>query len=184
MQVLVTGGTGFIGRSLIPQLLARPDTAVILLRHENESGQPLPPPLAADQDRLDVVYADLRNFKLTVRAVREARPDAIIHLAAAGTTAPFLPVDVALRHNVTGTVNLLRACFEKCDTTSQIIVARTPRRVEPDERVRRQQSSRLELLSDVRPYPGLAHSRRDDLSSLRVRTSRPTPSSRRPSGRR
>jgi nucleoside-diphosphate-sugar epimerase len=35
-------------------------------------------------------------------------------------------VDTAVRHNVTGTLNLLRACFEKYSATRQFIIARTP----------------------------------------------------------
>ncbi len=126
MRVLVTGGTGFIGRSLIPRLIGAADKQVVLLRHEIESGLPFPAPLAALRSRFDTVYADLRNFRLTVRAIREARPDAVIHLAAMGATDPFLGVDTAVRHNITGTLNLIRACFEKTHTTRQLIIARTP----------------------------------------------------------
>ena len=126
MRVLVTGATGFIGRFLIPQLLQREDTAVTLLLLESQSGTPLPPPLNQLRPQYEAVYADLRNFQLTLRAVQEAQPDKVIHLAAVGTTDPFLPVEQALRHNVTGTVNLARACFEKTAVTNQMILARTP----------------------------------------------------------
>ncbi len=126
MRILVTGATGFIGRSFIPVLLNQPAFNIILLRLESESERPFPSPLASLRPQFDVVYADLRNFSLTVRAVRQAQPDVVVHLAAAGATDPFLPVETALRHNVTGTINLLRACFEKTFTTQQVIVARTP----------------------------------------------------------
>jgi len=126
MRVLVTGATGFIGRFLVPHLLQRPSTAVTLLLLETQSGAPLPPPLNQLRPQFDVVYADLRNFPLTLRAVQEAQPDNVIHLAAVGTTDPFLPVEQALRHNVTGTINLARACFEKTAVTTQMILARTP----------------------------------------------------------
>jgi UDP-glucose 4-epimerase len=126
MRVLVTGGTGFIGRFLISQLLQRPETAVTLLLRETRSGQPLPSPLNQLRPQYNIVYADLRNYNLTVRAVREAEPDAVIHLAAAGATDPFLAVETAVRHNLTGTVNLIRACFEKQVGVEQVIVARTP----------------------------------------------------------
>ncbi len=126
MRILVTGATGFIGRSFIPVLLNQPAFNIILLRLESESERPFPSPLASLRPQFDVVYADLRNFSLTVRAIRQAQPDVVVHLAAAGATDPFLPVETALRHNITGTINLLRACFEKTFTTQQVIVARTP----------------------------------------------------------
>lgn len=127
MRTLITGATGFIGRALVTALLQQPQTEVVLLvREEGSGGRQLPRPLAEQRDKLHLVYADLRNFQLTLRAVREAQPERVVHLAAAGVSDPFLPVDLALRHNVTGTLNLLRACFEKTTTTQQLIVARTP----------------------------------------------------------
>ncbi|MCP4425632.1 MAG: NAD(P)-dependent oxidoreductase [Chloroflexi bacterium] len=126
MRVLVTGATGFIGRSLIPRLIEKPNNQVVLLRHALERDLPFPSPLDTLRDQFDAVYADLSEFLPTTNAVGEAEPDAVIHLAAVGATDPFLPVETAVHHNVTGTLNLLRACFEKTTTTQQLIIARTP----------------------------------------------------------
>ncbi|MCP5096536.1 MAG: NAD(P)-dependent oxidoreductase [Chloroflexi bacterium] len=129
MRILVTGATGFIGQHLVAALVAQPDTAVSILIREAYSHadlKPLPSTLANLRDQLNIVYADLRNFKLTVRAIEQATPDCVIHLAAAGVTDPFLGINTALRHNLDGTLNLLRACFEKTFTTQQLIVGRTP----------------------------------------------------------
>lgn len=125
-RVLVTGATGFIGRYLIPHLLQQEDTAVIALLRETYTPDALPGHLATARSQLELAYADLRNFQLTVRALRQAEPDIVIHLAAAGVTDPFLAVDTAVRHNLTATLNLIRACFEKTFTTEQLIMARTP----------------------------------------------------------
>lgn len=126
MHVLVTGSTGFIGRFLIPQLLNTAHTEATLLLRKTYSNQLLPPPLHQLRAQLNVVYADLRHFDGTVQAVREATPEAVIHLAAAGATDPFLGVETAVHHNLTGTLNLLRACFEENGSIEQLIVARTP----------------------------------------------------------
>lgn len=130
MRVLVTGGTGFIGQHLVTALVQRPETAVILLLREAYSHvdiKPLPAALTAVRSHLDdIVYADLRNFQLTTRAVRQANPDVVIHLAAAGVTDPFLGIDTAIRHNVNGTVNLARACFETHRSVEKLVVGRTP----------------------------------------------------------
>lgn len=125
-RVLVTGASGFIARALVPQLLEQADVTLLLLE-EFGSGTPLPAPLNKLRSAVDTVYADLRNYQLTARAIRQARPDKVIHLAAAGVSDPFLPVNTALSHNVTGTLNLLRACFEtEGQDVQQFIIARTP----------------------------------------------------------
>jgi len=125
-RVLVTGGAGFIARALVPALIERADVTLLLLE-EFGSGLPLPAPLGGLRPSYDVVYADLRNYRLTARAVRQARPDRVIHLAAVGVSDPFLSPNTAISHNVTGTLNLLRACFESDGLdVEQLIVARTP----------------------------------------------------------
>lgn len=125
-RVLITGGSGFIARALVPLLLEKADVTLLLLE-EFGSGTPLPAPLGKLRPSYDVVYADLRNYRLTARAVRQAQPDRVIHLAAAGVSDPFLNVNTAVSHNVTGTLNLLQACFTSDDLdVEQVIVARTP----------------------------------------------------------
>jgi dTDP-glucose 4,6-dehydratase len=134
VKILITGATGFVGRALVPFLVQQPDIEVTILVREVYSHvdlRPFPPPLQTIRQNLNVVYADLRNFQLTSRALAEANPTHVIHLAAVGVTDPFLALDTALRHNLTGTLNLIRACFEKRQSAEQLsvqqlIVARTP----------------------------------------------------------
>jgi len=125
MRILITGATGFIGQHLVRQLLQTGQTVTLLLREGYAGERPLPTQLAALRSHFDVVYADLRNFSLTVRAVQAAQPERVVHLAAAGATDPFLPLESALRHNVHATLNLIRACCEK-GRVSQLLLARTP----------------------------------------------------------
>ncbi|MCC6607551.1 MAG: NAD(P)-dependent oxidoreductase [Anaerolineae bacterium] len=134
MRILVTGATGFVGQALVPLLVQQPNVDVTLLVREvygQVDLRPFPTPLQNIRAQLNVIYADLRNFQLTSRAVAEAEPTHVIHLAAVGVTDPFLGLDTALRHNLNGTLNLLRACFEKRQSAQQLsveqlIVARTP----------------------------------------------------------
>lgn len=125
MRVLITGGTGFIGRNLVPTLTRQHDVT-LLVRESYGMGQPLPSPLATLRDQLSLVYADLRNFRLTTRAVAEAAPDVVVHLAAAGVTDRLLPLETALRHNVHGSLHLMRACFERGGSVRRLIIGRTP----------------------------------------------------------
>ena len=118
-----------MGRALVPFLVQQPDVEVAVLVREVYSHvdlRPFPPPLQTIRQQLQVVYADLRNFQLTSRAIAAAEPTHVIHLAAVGVTDPFLGLDTALRHNLNGTINLIRACFEKRQGVQQLIVARTP----------------------------------------------------------
>lgn len=124
----MTGATGFIGRAMVPHLVDQGYDVSILVQegYAKVDERPLPPALTAVRAHIQLVYADLRNFRLVCRAVRQAAPDAVLHLAAKGVTDPFLGVDTAVRHNVSGTLNLIRACFEKTFTTQKMIIARTP----------------------------------------------------------
>ncbi len=126
MKILVTGGTGFIGRTLAPHLLAAGHEVALLVREAYGMGEPLPAPLHHHRHDLQLLYADLRNFRQTSAAVQAAAPTAVIHLAAAGATHPFLPIRTALRHNLDGTLHLLQACFERNRTVEKMVVARTP----------------------------------------------------------
>lgn len=125
MKILLTGGTGFVGCYVVPLLLQAGHEVSLLVREAYGMGTPLPEPLNALRTDLELVFADLRNYSMTCRAIAEAAPDSVIHLAAAGATSPFLPIETALRHNVHGTTNLLRACCEKRQV-EKLIVARTP----------------------------------------------------------
>lgn len=128
VRILITGATGFIGRALAPALVRAGWQVSILVREAYAQAglHSLPPELTAVRDQIQVLYADLRNFQLTVRALRQAQPERVVHLAAAGVTDPFLAEETAVRHNVSGTINLARACFEKTGATQQLVVARTP----------------------------------------------------------
>ncbi|NCF66914.1 MAG: SDR family NAD(P)-dependent oxidoreductase [Chloroflexi bacterium] len=129
MRVLVTGATGFIGRSLAARLVNEEGTAVTALIREHHAHRTLPDSLEANRSKINFIYADLRDFQQTKLAVWEVQPDIIFHLAAAGVSDPFLPVNTALDHNLFGTLNLLRAAFEggaEAPRPQQLIIGRTP----------------------------------------------------------
>lgn len=131
MRVLLTGATGFLGQHTAAHLVAAGHDVSVLIREVYGMGHSYPPRLAAVRSQIRPVYADLRNSTLTARAVQEAAPDCIIHLAAAGVTNPYLAVQSALQHNLQGTLNLLQAAFEDNASTQQLIVARTPGETDP-----------------------------------------------------
>lgn len=128
MRILLTGATGFIGRALAARLAADRQNDVAILVRDSYRDQPLPDPLNSLTDRLIVVYADLRDYHETRRAVHAVRPQQMFHLAAGGVSDPFLPVDAALEQNLFTMLNLLRAAYEDefSPDPQQTIIVRTP----------------------------------------------------------
>ncbi len=100
MRVLVTGATGFAGRHLCRRLLECGHEVVgtALFEHELE-GAPHP-----------LVVCDVTDRSATDALLKQARPDAVVHLAAIA----FVPdaetdPERAIRINVGGTADLLQA---------------------------------------------------------------------------
>ncbi|HXN55986.1 MAG TPA: NAD-dependent epimerase/dehydratase family protein [Myxococcales bacterium] len=112
MRILVTGGAGFIGSHLCAALLARRDEVTCV-----DNFDPFYPerlkrraiaPLLASGMRL--VESDVRDAAAMLRAAQEAKPDAVVHLAARAGVRPSLAdpggyVDT----NTRGTAHLLEA---------------------------------------------------------------------------
>src|SRR5918999_1394075 len=112
--VLVTGGTGFIGRHVLRELLARGRAVVTLAR--SRGGQPARQRVArvvgpALASRVHVVEADLsqRGLGLTAQALREIRAGVATVVHCAGDATLF-PDDLGAfrRIVVEGPVELLR----------------------------------------------------------------------------
>ena len=111
MNVLVTGGAGFIGSHLCERLVERGDTVVIV-----DSFDPFYSPaikrrniaalLGGPSARL--VEADIADSDSLIEGVSDIQIDAIVHLAARAGVRPSIdrPLDYA-RTNVEGTVALL-----------------------------------------------------------------------------
>jgi nucleoside-diphosphate-sugar epimerase len=97
MKVLVTGGGGFLGSSIVRMLVARGDRVRTLARGE----YPALAELGVEQFRGDV--ADFRAFDTAANTC-----DAVVHTAAnAGVWGPY---DAYYRTNVMGTQNAIDAC--------------------------------------------------------------------------
>jgi nucleoside-diphosphate-sugar epimerase len=129
MRVLVTGGTGFIGRSLVGRLVLAGHDTTILVEETAGPRQPLPPSIEKFQSRIRLIYGDLRRRDRIAELVGESSPQAVVHLAAVGVTDPFLNYETAIDHNVLGTVNLVQSLFStsyRDPGPRKIIIARTP----------------------------------------------------------
>jgi nucleoside-diphosphate-sugar epimerase len=99
-RILVTGGGGFIGASLVRELVAEGRDVHLMLR----PGSPAPR-LAGLRGRFTRHDADLRDRAAVRAAVRDSRPDVIYHLArGAEADGPD-----GLAASVRGTAHLLEA---------------------------------------------------------------------------
>jgi len=88
-RIVVTGGSGRLGRTLVASLSARGHEIVSIDRVESDAAE-----LAGTRQ----VALDLADADATARALGAERPDALIHLAA--IAVPFsAPEDVILRTN-------------------------------------------------------------------------------------
>ncbi len=108
MKVLVTGGSGFLGREVVKALLVAGHQVAILDRNE----ETIRKCLDAVDGQVDVVVGDIRDEETVKRAVNDQ--DAMIHLAAMKHIdfAQANPREAVLT-NVVGTMNLLEQFWGK-----------------------------------------------------------------------
>ena len=102
--ILVTGGAGYLGSTLVPVLLARGHTVRVLDSLAVGDGSALLP--VWGRDEFEFVAGDVRDE--SVRATALAGVDAVVHLAAiVGDPACARDPDLARLVNVDGTLALL-----------------------------------------------------------------------------
>jgi GDPmannose 4,6-dehydratase len=111
-RAFITGVTGMVGSHLTDYLLEHTDWEIYGLcrwRSPLDNIAHLLPRINA-QDRVRLLYGDLRDYLSIHEAVRQAEPDFVFHLAAQSypKTSFDSPLDT-LETNVQGTANVLEA---------------------------------------------------------------------------
>ena len=111
MRIFLTGIDGFVGRHLAARLAAA--------GHAIE-GSALEPDVAVDGAG-SVVALDVRDADGVARAVAEARPDAVVHLAGQTSgAAAFADPAGTFETNALGTLHVLEAC--RAAGTARVLV--------------------------------------------------------------
>ncbi len=103
MNVLITGGAGFIGSHLADRLLARGDQVVVIDNFATGRRDNLGP-----RPGLTLIEGTIADAQVVQQAFDRAKPDVVVH-AAASYKDPTDWIEDA-RTNVVGTANVVRAC--------------------------------------------------------------------------
>jgi dTDP-glucose 4,6-dehydratase len=80
--LLITGGAGFIGSNLVHHALAETSDRLVVLDNLTYSGSLLNLEGALQNPRVTFVRADIADAQAVARLFKEARPDAVLNLAA------------------------------------------------------------------------------------------------------
>ena len=103
MQVLVTGGGGFLGAAVCHALVDRGDTAIAFDTHFSPGSLP-------ESDRHIRVVGDITDMAALAQVVRAHKPQAVIHCAAIVGVLSSVgsPLNI-VRINVEGSINVFEA---------------------------------------------------------------------------
>jgi len=108
MRIFVTGATGFAGSHLVDHLLAA-GHQIFALVHSASSRRELP-----DHDCVTPITGDLLDLESLIRALNQAQPDVIYHLAGQAYPArSWQDPAFTLAVNAGGTANLLEAAIQQ-----------------------------------------------------------------------
>ncbi len=144
-RILVTGGTGSLGRTLVRRLLTgemgRPAKVIIFSRDEakqhNMRLEYLQSRAATDeviyrnsQELLSFCIGDVRDYSSVLRVVREA--DVIFHAAALKQvpTCEYFPFE-AVKTNIVGPQNVVRAIQENANSVELVVGVSTDKACKP-----------------------------------------------------
>jgi dTDP-glucose 4,6-dehydratase len=112
MNLLITGGAGFIGSNLVHHIIDRPEVATLVnLDCLTYAGHPENLAALKGNPKYRFEQVDLRDKEATLRVVREHQISHVMHLAAESHVDRSIsgPGDF-IHTNVVGTFNLLEAC--------------------------------------------------------------------------
>lgn len=142
--ILITGGTGFLGRKLVRSILTgelgKPKQVIVFSRDEDKQYAmelewknlrvATDDVFYDNEDMLGFRIGDVRDYESVVRAVKEA--DIIIHAAALKQVpiGEYFPWE-SIKTNILGTQNIIRAIIENGNTVETVLVVSTDKACKP-----------------------------------------------------
>ncbi len=126
--ILVTGGTGSIGREIVKQIL-KCDIEKVIVFSRDEIKQFLMRQ-EIDDDRLDFIMGDIRNYESIESVFERNKVDMVFHAAAMKhlVVCEEEPIECS-NTNITGTHNLMRLCIKY--KVSRVITISTDKAASP-----------------------------------------------------
>lgn len=129
MNILITGGLGFIGRALVRQLLAEGGHKIRIVDLLTEQVHGADPVLDSDiADATEIVIADIRDSETMVEALEGI--ELVYHLAAeTGTGQSMYEIETYFGTNVQGTATLLEAMVKSPTARPSALVLASSRSI-------------------------------------------------------
>lgn len=113
MQILVTGGAGYIGSHTCVTLLEAGHDVLVLDNLDNSSEEALERVKAITGKPLTFLHIDLLDAEATHNAFRQFQVDAVIHFAGFKAVGESTTIPLRYYHNnITGTLHLVQAMTE------------------------------------------------------------------------
>ncbi|MBD3214287.1 MAG: SDR family NAD(P)-dependent oxidoreductase [Candidatus Lokiarchaeota archaeon] len=122
MQVLVTGGAGFIGSFLVDELIEHNHKVIIFdILEEQVHGNGCHPPKYLNKDA-EFIYGSVTDYNQLKTLVQEM--DVIFHLAAmVGVGQSMYQIEKYVDHNIHGTANLLDILVNSEHSVKKLVIA-------------------------------------------------------------
>jgi UDP-glucose 4-epimerase len=110
-RVIITGGTGFIGRHLVNKILSNKLSSIALIADRSNPRNSQFKDAEVDGDLLTIYSVDIRDKKAISDIFQNEKADTCIHLAAKISVSDSIyNADETMEINVKGTHNVLEAC--------------------------------------------------------------------------
>lgn len=122
-KVLITGGTGSLGKSLVNRILTKQGFPIVYSRDEGKQA-------LLCNENITKIIGDVRDYEKLNFSISKYKPDAVIHAAALKRIDDMeLYPDECIKTNITGSENVAKACMN--NRVSKCILVSTDKACSP-----------------------------------------------------